>query len=127
MSYEVKLEVFEGPFDLLLQLIARRKLDITEVGLAEITADFLAHLGDVEEMDLETATRFLVVAATLVELKAARLLPAEERDELDDLLEGNHLAAAGARFRRASRRERRLRRLLLCNCRVGLGRWNVHC
>lgn len=86
MSYEVRLEVFEGPFDLLLQLITRRKLDVTEVGLAEITADFLAHLTGLEEMDLETATRFLVVAATLVELKAARLLPAEERDELDDLL-----------------------------------------
>lgn len=87
MSYQVKLEVFEGPFDLLLGLIARRKLDVTEVDLAEITADFLAHLGaQLEDLDLETATRFLVVAATLVELKAARLLPAEEQQELEDLL-----------------------------------------
>jgi segregation and condensation protein A len=87
MSYQVKLEVYEGPFDLLLTLIARRKLDVTEVDLAEITADFLAHLGEqLDELDLETATRFLVVAATLVELKAARLLPKEERDELEDLL-----------------------------------------
>jgi segregation and condensation protein A len=87
MSYQVKLEVFEGPFDLLLQLISRRKLDVTEVDLAEITADFLAHLEQgLEDLDLETATRFLVVAATLVELKAARLLPKEEREELEDLL-----------------------------------------
>jgi segregation and condensation protein A len=87
MSYQVKLEVYEGPFDLLLNLIARRKLDVTEVDLGEITADFLAHLGEgLEDLDLETATRFLVIAATLVELKAARLLPREERDELEDLL-----------------------------------------
>jgi segregation and condensation protein A len=86
MTYQVKLEVFEGPFDLLLQLIARRRLDVSEVDLAEITADFLAHLEGIEDLDLETATRFLVVAATLIELKAARLLPAEERDEAEDLL-----------------------------------------
>ena len=86
MSYQVKLEVFEGPFDLLLQLIARRRVDVAEVDLAEITADFLAHLHGIEDLDLETATRFLVVAATLIELKAARLLPAEERDEAEDLL-----------------------------------------
>lgn len=87
MTYQVKLEVFEGPFDLLLHVIARRQLDVTEVDLAEITADFLAHLGDgIEQLDLDTATRFLVVAATLIELKAARLLPAEERQELEDLL-----------------------------------------
>jgi segregation and condensation protein A len=87
MSYQVKLEAFEGPFDLLLGLIARRQLDITEIDLAEITSDFLAHLGEgIEELDLETATRFLVVAATLIELKAARLLPADEREELEDLL-----------------------------------------
>jgi segregation and condensation protein A len=86
MSYQVRLEVFEGPFDLLLQLIARRKVDVTEVDLAEITADFLTHLASLDDLDLETATRFLVIAATLIELKAARLLPAEERQELEDLL-----------------------------------------
>jgi segregation and condensation protein A len=86
MSYQVKLDVFEGPFDLLLHLIARRQVDVTEVDLAEVTADFLAHLDGVEDLDLETATRFLVVAATLIELKAARLLPVEERDEAEDLL-----------------------------------------
>ncbi len=87
MSYQVKLDVFEGPFDLLLHLISRRQVDVTEIDLAEITADFVAHLGaGIEELDLDTATRFLVVAATLVELKAARLLPEEDREELDDLL-----------------------------------------
>lgn len=86
MSYTVHLEVFEGPFDLLLQLIARRKLDVTEIDLADITADFLSHVTDLADLDLDTATRFLVVAATLIELKAARLLPEEDRQELDDLL-----------------------------------------
>lgn len=86
MTYEVKLEVFEGPFDLLLQLISRRKVDVAEVDLAEITSDFLASLQGIEELDLETATRFLVVAATLVELKAARLLPTEDQEELEDAL-----------------------------------------
>lgn len=86
MSYQVRLEVFEGPFDLLLQLIARRKLDVTEVDLAEITGDFLAHLLELDDLDLETATRFLVIAATLIEVKASRLLPEEDRQELEDLL-----------------------------------------
>jgi segregation and condensation protein A len=87
MSYEVRLQAFEGPFDLLLQLIARRQLDVTEIDLAEITGDFIAHLNaHLEDLDLETATRFLVVAATLVELKGARLLPREQREELEDLL-----------------------------------------
>jgi segregation and condensation protein A len=92
-GYQVRLELFEGPFDLLLQLIARRKLDVSEVDLADITGDFLASIGldaggvgGVGELELDTATHFLVVAATLIELKAARLLPEEERHELDDLL-----------------------------------------
>ena len=87
MTYQVKLEAFEGPFDLLLHLISRRQVEVTDIDLAEITADFVAHLGDgIEDLDLDTATRFLVVAATLVELKAARLLPVDEREELEDLL-----------------------------------------
>lgn len=85
-TYEVHLEVFQGPFDLLLQLIAKRKLDVTQVDLADITQDFLSSLKGIDQLDLETATRFLVVAATLVELKAARLLPREQQDELEDLL-----------------------------------------
>ena len=87
MTYQVKLEVFEGPFDLLLHLISRRQVEVTDIDLGEITADFVAHLGEgIEDLDLDSATRFLVVAATLVELKAARLLPVDEREELEDLL-----------------------------------------
>lgn len=86
MSYEVKLEVFEGPFDLLLQLIARRQLEVTQIDLADITADFLAHMTELDTVDLETATNFLVVAATLIELKAARLLPSDQQSEAEDLL-----------------------------------------
>jgi segregation and condensation protein A len=85
--YRVKIEAFEGPFDLLLQLIAEREMDVYEVDLADITGDFLAHLRpDGRHLDLETATHFLVVAATLVELKAVRLLPSDSGDEYDDLL-----------------------------------------
>lgn len=93
-SYRVRLDVFEGPFDLLLQLISERKLDVSEVDLADITGDFLAHLrlDDPEHpaglgaLDLDTATHFLVVAATLIELKAARLLPTDDDGDLEDLL-----------------------------------------
>ncbi len=84
-AYTVSVGSFEGPFDLLLHLIARRKVDIYDVPLAQITDDYLEVLGEMEQVDLEVATEFLVVAATLVELKAARLLPAEEDPELDEL------------------------------------------
>ncbi|MDX1510236.1 MAG: ScpA family protein [Nitriliruptorales bacterium] len=85
-AYRVQLDVFEGPFDLLLQLIAGRELEVTDVDLADITGDFIRHLADLDDLDLDTATRFLVVAATLLELKAARLLPTTEGDELDAML-----------------------------------------
>ena len=74
--FSVTLEQFEGPFDLLLQLIARSQLDVTSLALSQVTDDFLAHtraLGGT--WDLGQTTEFLLVAATLVELKAARLLP----------------------------------------------------
>ena len=87
MSYQVQLEVFQGPFDLLLHLISRRQVEVTEIDLADITADYLRSLkAGIDELDLESATRFLMVAATLIELKAARLLPAEQREEIEDLL-----------------------------------------
>ena len=81
MTYQVRTEVFEGPFDLLLHLIAKRELDIYEVSLAAITEEYLAHLKDMVDLDLEVATEFLVVAATLIEMKAARLLPGRPRDD----------------------------------------------
>jgi segregation and condensation protein A len=87
MTYQVQLEVFQGPFDLLLHLISRRQVEVTEIDLADITADYLRTLRDgIDHIDLESATRFLMVAATLIELKAARLLPVEQRGEVEDLL-----------------------------------------
>ena len=81
MPYQVKTEVFEGPFDLLLHLIAKRELDIYDVSLAAITEEYLEHLKQMVELDLEVATEFLVVAATLIEMKASRLLPGPPRED----------------------------------------------
>ncbi|CAA9303666.1 MAG: Segregation and condensation protein A [uncultured Frankineae bacterium] len=84
--FSVSLDGFEGPFDLLLQLIARSQLDVTSLALAQVTDDFLAHtraLG--ASWDLGQTTEFLVVAATLLELKAARLLPSEVVEDEEDL------------------------------------------
>ena len=88
-GFSVHLEVFDGPFDLLLQLIAKHKLDITEVALAAVTDEFIAHIRNLEQEGegwlLDQATEFLVVAATLLDLKAARLLPTGEIDDEADL------------------------------------------
>lgn len=81
MPYQVRTQVFEGPFDLLLHLIAKRELDIYDVSLAAITEEYLDHLKQLQELDLDVATEFLVVAATLIEMKAARLLPGPPRDD----------------------------------------------
>lgn len=79
-------ELFEGPFDLLLALIAKHKLDVTEVALSKVTDEFIAHIKAVGPgWDLGQATEFLVVAATLLDLKAARLLPSGEVDDEEDL------------------------------------------
>ncbi|QGU04531.1 segregation and condensation protein A [Corynebacterium comes] len=85
-GFRVALNNFEGPFDLLLHLIGSRKLDVTEIALAEVTDDFIAYtraLG--ATADLDETTEFLVVAATLLDLKAARLLPRGDVDDVDDL------------------------------------------
>src|ERR687896_588893 len=88
MDYVVKTEVFEGPFDLLLHLIARQRVDLWQVSLSRITEDYLAEVRRMRELNLEVATEFLVVAATLLELKAARLLPAPDADpdEIESVL-----------------------------------------
>ena len=84
--FTVKLTNFEGPFDLLLQLIGKHKLDVTEIALSEVTDEFIAHLRALgKELDLDQASEFLVVASTLLDLKAARLLPAADVDDEDDL------------------------------------------
>ncbi|HWC14003.1 MAG TPA: ScpA family protein [Actinomycetota bacterium] len=95
MAYEVKLEVFEGPLDLLLHLITRQRVDIYEVSLSTITDEYLRAMAAIDELDLETATGFLVVAATLLELKSARLLPQRAGDEAtSSLLEERDLLLA---------------------------------
>jgi segregation and condensation protein A len=83
--FEVSQAAFSGPFELLLSLIARKQLDITELALGEVADDFIAYLR-AAGFDLDRATEFLVVAATLLELKAVRLLPVEVRgDDEEDL------------------------------------------
>nr|WP_246036808.1 ScpA family protein [Cellulomonas telluris] len=87
------LDVFSGPFDLLLGLIAKHKLDITEIALAKVTDEFIAHIRTAEraaaeggrDWDLSQASEFLVVAATLLDLKAARLLPSAQVEDAEDL------------------------------------------
>lgn len=81
MTYKVSLEAFEGPFDLLLHLIAKREVDIFGVRISEIIEEYLDVLAGATELDLEVATEFLVVAATLLEIKSHRLLPTATTDE----------------------------------------------
>jgi segregation and condensation protein A len=84
--FKVRLANFEGPFDLLLQLIAKHKMDVTEVALSKVTDEFMAHIRAMgPDWDLDETTEFLVVAATLLDLKAARLLPAAEVEDEADL------------------------------------------
>jgi segregation and condensation protein A len=85
-GFEVHLDVFEGPFDLLLALISKHKLDITEVALSQVTDEFIAYIRQRSGgWDLDQVSYFLVVAATLLDLKAARLLPSGEVEDEEDL------------------------------------------
>ncbi|WP_407061500.1 segregation and condensation protein A [Actinomadura napierensis] len=85
-GFRVHLDNFDGPFDLLLGLISKHKLDITEVSLHKVTDDFIAHIrSHGKEWPLDQASHFLLVAATLLDLKAARLLPSGEVDDEEDL------------------------------------------
>src|ERR671921_795651 len=84
--FAVRLDNFEGPFDLLLSLIAKHKLDITEVALSQVTDEFIAFIKLAgKEWDLEQTSSFLLVAATLLDLKAARLLPQGDVEDEEDL------------------------------------------
>lgn len=84
--FTVTVEGFEGPFDLLLSLISKHKLEVTELALHQVTDDFIAHIrAQGSSWDLDEATEFLVVAATLLDLKAARLLPSGEVEDEEDL------------------------------------------
>lgn len=98
-SFEVHLDQFDGPFDLLLGLIGRRRLDVTEIALAAVTDEFMAHLRAQQESggdwDLSETTEFLLVAATLLDLKASRLLPRLDGEEEDlELIEARDLLFA---------------------------------
>ncbi len=84
--FAVRLDVFEGPFDLLLTLIGKHQLDVTEVALSQVTDEFIAHIRAAgQAWDLGQATEFLVVAATLLDLKTARLLPGSVVEDDEDL------------------------------------------
>jgi segregation and condensation protein A len=85
-AFQVHLDVFEGPFDLLLALISKHKLDITEVALSQVTDEFIGYISQRSDgWDLDQVSYFLVVAATLLDLKAARLLPSGEVEDEEDL------------------------------------------
>ena len=112
VAYEVRTDVFAGPFDLLLRLITEQRVDLYEVALADIVDAFVAEVEAMQRLDLEVATEFLVIASTLIELKCRRLLPGreesgdeerlallEERDYLlARLVECTTFSAAGAQL-----------------------------
>ena len=102
MSYEVKTAVFEGPLDLLLQLITRHQVDITHLSLTGLVTEYLAYLDEMRELDMEVTSEFLLIASTLIQLKARFLLPDDPDVDLDEEL---------ALF---EERDRLLARLLAC-------------
>ncbi len=81
MTYEIKLPQFEGPFELILYFIERNELDIYDIPIAQITEDFLSYIQKAKELNIELASEFILVAATLVRIKAKMLLPRKEIDE----------------------------------------------
>lgn len=96
-EYRVKLPIFEGPFELLLHLVKINEMEITDVSLARLTAQYLEYLELMREMDLDVAGEFLVVAATLIQIKARYLLPSDgdeediEEEEIDEVLSAREL------------------------------------
>ena len=109
MSYKVKIESFEGPFDLLLHLVHRQRVDIGQVSLSDITDQYLAEIRRMQALDLEIASDFIVVASTLLEIKAASLLPQEmpeEGEEFEEYEPSDLRRILVERLRCASRRRR---------------------
>lgn len=98
MTFHVRTTVFEGPLDLLLQLITKHQLEITAVGLTDVVGEYLAFIDDMRDLDLDVTSEFLLIAATLVQLKAQSLLPTPSDLDLDD-----ELALAEERDRLLSR------------------------
>ncbi len=87
MAYKVHLENFEGPFDLLLYLVSRQKVDIGSISIAEITDQYLGEVSRMDNLDLDVASDFLLVASTLLEIKAQSLLPRSRDDITDEIAE----------------------------------------
>ncbi|HHY90693.1 MAG TPA: segregation/condensation protein A [Clostridiales bacterium] len=87
MSYHVKLEIFEGPFDLLFHLIEKEKVDIYNIPIAKITEQYIQYIEKLKELDLEVTSEFLVMAATLMEIKSKMLLPITEKKEAENAQE----------------------------------------
>jgi len=88
VAYQVSTEVFQGPFDLLLSLVSRQKVDVADVPIARIADAYLQEVERMSELDLDVASDFLLLAATLLQIKAASLLPREEpplSEEFDEL------------------------------------------
>ena len=102
MTFHVKTTVFEGPLDLLLQLITKHQVEIAAVGLSDVVGEYLSFLDEMKELDIEVTSEFLLIAATLVQLKSQSLLPSPGELDLDD-----ELALV-------EERDRLLSRLLVC-------------
>ena len=85
MSYQVKLLIFEGPLDLLLFLIKKEEIDIYEIKIAEITKQYLEYINLMQILDLEIAGEFILMASTLMRIKAKMLLPSEDEEEIEDM------------------------------------------
>ena len=83
MSYRVQIDAYQGPFDLLLQLVSKQKVDIGAISVSQIADQYLAEVERMQELDLDVASDFLVVAATLLQIKAASLIPKEQRPDID--------------------------------------------
>lgn len=84
MGYQVKLDVFEGPFDLLLGLISKHELDVYEISVSQITREYLSYIKRMQELDLEVASEFLLVAAALLQIKSAGLLSLDQEEEEEE-------------------------------------------
>ena len=87
MSYRVRIESFEGPFDLLLYLVSRQKVDIGSISITEIVDQYVAYIDRMQKLDLDVASDFLLVASTLLDIKAASLIPSEKTEVEDELEE----------------------------------------
>ena len=113
MSYEIKIPLFEGPFDLLLFFIERDELDIMDIPISEITNDFFEYISDLEKMNIEVASEFIVVAATLMRIKSRMLLPRpqEENEEEDPRAELIKRLQEYQRFKEAAERIDKIPRL----------------